>query len=67
MLLKGKRDSKATVMSFVVGLDEDTEGRFICSAVHTRFRGIGKRLDHGTSSISACQNDTINQISQDEI
>ena len=54
-------------MSFVVDLDEDTEGGFICSAAHTRFRGIGKRWDYGTSSISACQNDTINQISQDEI
>lgn len=66
MLLKGKRDSKATGISFAVDLDEDTEGGFICSAAHTRFRGIGKRWDYETSSISACQNDTINQISQDE-
>lgn len=67
MLLKGKRDSKATVVSFVVDLDEVMEGGFICFAAHTRFRGIGKKLDYGTSSISACQNDIINQISQDEI
>lgn len=67
MLLKGKRDSKATVVSFVVDLDEDMEGGFICSAAHARFRGIGNRWDYGPSSISACQNDTINRISQDEI